>query len=245
MHRSFLALAVAAVLLLALSVPASAQTWIQLRYWGVSNNASATNGVTDNFSTNLGGISIRRNFMSGMWAASFNFDQGAFTKPAGNFPAWTTANQYNRFWNLNIHRNFTTPSGAMFSLYGGWESSSMEWPNWPLPGGAYLRQNGPRIGADLKVPFAGNWVFSGDFGYGFGGNLTQRNDYVIGATTGSGNITDWRAGLGYNFNPTWGLEAGYRGIQWTINPNVAATCPAAPCNVKWNGWYFGLNFTAP
>ncbi len=242
MHRSFLALAVAAVLLLALSVPASAQTWIQLRYWGVNNNASVSNGATDNFSTNPAGIGIRRNLMGGQWAVSFNFDQGSFTKPAGNFVAWTTSNQYNRFWNLNIHKNFTAPNGAMFSLYGGWQSTSVEWPNWPT-GAQYVRQNGPRVGADLRIPFAGPWVFSGDFGYGFGGNLTT-NAYTGTPGTGSGNVWDWHAGLGYNFTPTWALEGGYRGIQWTINPS-AATCAAAPCNWKWNGWYLGLNFTAP
>jgi len=244
MHRSFLALAVAAVLLLALSVPASAQTWIQLRYWGVSNNASFSNILTDKFSTNPAGIGIRRNLMGGQWALSFNFDQGSFTKPAGNFAAWTTANQYNRFWNLNVHRNFTAPNGAMFSMYGGWQSTSVEWPNWPLPGGAYVRQSGLRVGADTMIPFAGNWYFKGDLGYGFGGNLTHNNFTIVGTGTGNGNVLDWRAGLGYNFNPTWGLEAGYRGIQWTINPS-ATTCASTPCNFKWNGWYFGLNFAAP
>ncbi len=200
--------------------------------------------MTDNFSTNPAGIGIRRNLMGGQWAVSFNFDQGSFTKPAGNFVAWTTPNQYNRFWNLNVHKNFTAPNGAMFSLYGGWQSTSLEWPSWPTAA-AYTRQSGLRVGADTRVPFAGNWFFVGDVGYGFGGNLTT-NAYGTfpAAGTGSGNVLDWHAGLGHNFNPTWAVEGGYRGIQWTITPGPS-TCPGSPCNLKWNGWYFGLNFTSP
>jgi hypothetical protein len=132
----------------------------------------------------------------------------------------------------------------MFSAYAGWQSTSFELPNFPLSGGSYVRQNGPRVGVDLKVPFAGNWNFVADLGYGFGGSLTHQNHFIVGRGTGSGNVLDWHAGVGYNFNPTWALEGGYRGIQWTINPS-STTCPSAPCNFKWNGWYLGLNFTAP
>jgi hypothetical protein len=233
MRRSLIALAVVAVLVLAASVPASAQTWIQLRYWSSPNSAwdlASPSSIV--FSSNLTGFSLRRTLLAGEWAASFNYDTGAFNT------YWATPGQFNRFWNFNVHRNFASERGV-FSLFAGWGSAAFEWPNW-TPVAAYIRQSGLRLGVDAKINVRDQWYLTGSAAYGPFGQATESWAYE---STGTFNarVMDWNVGLGRTFG-AWGLEGGYRGISWSHDPSV---CRGSPCGVRWGGWYVGLNLTMP
>lgn len=235
MRRSLIALAVVAVLVMAASVPASAQTWFQLRYGSTNQTWNAPLIGPDTWDSGLRGFSVRRNVLGGQWALSFNYDSGGITNPVGVF---APPDSYNRFWNLNLHRNFPFATGNA-SLYGGWGRLAIEIPAFP----AYVRQSGPRIGADVKFNLRGNWYAVGDLGYTFGGSAEQLSYSVGGVLPLSATALEYRVGVGYMMG-NWGLEGGYRGITW--NHTTAAFCGGAgSCSFKWTGWYVGLNFTMP
>jgi len=242
MRRSFLALAVVTVLILAASVPASAATWIQLRYWGTSNDVLHFGVFPFPFTTNPAGLSIRRDLMNGMWALSFNFDTGA---ASGGFLG-STPDSYNRFWNLNLHRQWAVGT-AMFSLYGGWGSVAVVLPNlWATGVEAAIRQSGLRVGTDVKVMVAPNWYLVGDFGYGPFGSNAQTNNWLANPAAGTETATlyDWHVGVGRSWG-TWGLEAGWRGMHWVFTTTTTVCGGLTPCDFDWGGWYAGLNFTGP
>lgn len=221
--------------LLAINVtPAPAATWLQLRYWSTNQTWNSPAFGPDTWNSGLGGFSIRRDVLGGQWALSFNFDSGGIANPVGliDIPG-----SYNRFWNLSVHRNFSFATG-MASVYGGWGSLAIESPNFP----AYVRQSGPRIGVDVKFSLRGNWYAVGDLAYTFGGNAEQLSYSVGGVLPLSATALEYRAGVGYMMG-RWGLEAGYRGIEW--NHTTAAFCGAASCSFSWTGWYAGLNLSLP
>jgi hypothetical protein len=236
MRRSFLTLAVVAIICLTAAVPASAQTWFQLRYWSTNQLWNAPGPIgPDTWDSALWGFSVRRNVVGGLWALSFNYDSGGITNPVG---VTAPSDSYNRFWNLNLHRNFPFATGNA-SLYGGLGSLAIEIPSFP----AYVRQRGPRIGADVRFALPGNWFVVGDLAYTFNGTAEQLSYSVGGTLPLSATAVEYRAGLGYSMG-RWGLEGGYRVINW--NHTTAAFCGgAASCSFRWSGWYAGLNFTAP
>lgn len=236
MHKSLMTLAVAIVLLLATTVPASASTWVQIRYSN-TNDVANNVGFQSTWTSPLIGASVRTDFMGGMWAGSFNFDSGAIN----NFgPGAVGTGAYNRFWDFNLHRNMPLPSG-MASIFVGWGSIAFETPN--FPGGGFVRQTGPRAGVDAKVMFATNWYAVGSFAYQFSGNGQQLNAFSGGTAAISGSALDYHAGIGRTFG-NWAIEGGYRVIDLNVSPS-AATCATTPCNLRWPGWYVGLNFTTP
>ena len=143
MRRTFLTLAVVAIICLTAAVPASAQTWFQFRYWPTSD--SWNNGTfTPTFNSNLWGFSVRRNIVGGTWALSFNFDSGSVT----NYSAGSLGTDaFNRFWNLNLHRNFSA-ANTHLSVFGGWGSAAFEGPSGGVFLPYYVRQSAPRLGAD-------------------------------------------------------------------------------------------------
>lgn len=232
MRRTLLALAVVVIISLTAAVPASATTWFQLRYWGTNQTFNLVPPVT--WDSGLGGFSVRRDVLGGMWALSFNYDSGGITNVVGLTPGFE---RFNRFWNLNLHRNFPFATGNA-SLYGGWGSLAKENPGFP----SYVRQSGPRLGADVKFNLRGNWYAVGDLGYTFGGTAEQLNFTIGGVVPLSASALEYRVGVGYMMG-RWGLEGGYRGITWTHT--TAAFCGGPSCSFKWTGWYAGLNFTAP
>jgi hypothetical protein len=234
MRRTILALAVVAIISLTAAVPASAATWFQLRYWGTNQLWNAPGAGPDTWDSAIGGFSVRRDVLGGQWALSFNFDSGGITNAVG---VTTPPGSYNRFWNVNFHRNFAFATGNA-SLYGGWGSLAIELPGFP----AYVRQSGPRVGADVKFNLRGNWFAVGDFAYTFGGNAEQLSYSVGGVLPLSATAAEYRVGLGYMMG-RWGFEGGYRAINWTHS--TAAFCGGTSCSFKWSGWYAGLNLTAP
>lgn len=238
MRKSFFALAVVAALLLTASVPASAQTWIQLRYWSTSD--SWNNGTfTPTFNSNLWGFSLRRDVLGGMWALSFNIDSG----PVTNYSAGSLGTDaFNRFWNLNLHRNFSVQNSRL-SLFGGWGSAALEGPTGGVFLPYYVRQTGPRLGADVRMMFMSDWYLSAHLGHMFGGSATQFNWTAAGLSSVTASLTDWRVGVGRSFG-TWEVEGGYRGINWSFTPSPMCL-GASPCNFRWGGWYVGLGVTMP
>ena len=237
MHRFLLALIMASILPLATSIPASAQTWVQLRYW--STNATVNNaGATFPFTSGLYGASLRHTFMGGTWALSLNYDHG--TIPVTGVLPFTTSGMFNQFWNANIHYNLPIPTGAL-SVFAGYGYAALELPN--FPGGLFSRQSAFRIGVDGRVNLQSNWYLTGSFGYMPGGTAQQQNFFVVGPASVSANLSDLQVGLGYSMGG-YGIEAGYRTVNWNFTPG-AGSCPGAPCFANWNGWYVGVNFTTP
>ncbi len=230
MQRSVLAVAMAFIMLLAVSVPASAQTWIQLRYTSANAQFNFA-GATTNYTANLGGATIRHNLSGGTWGLSLNLD-------TGNDNVSTGVATTSTWWNVNLHRNFPIATG-MFSLYAGWGSAS--WSANAIS--QTYSQQGLRIGADLRHNLPGNWYLTGDIGYGPWGNATTNNYILPGAATIQASVTDGRVGVGHMFGP-WGLEGGYRWIAQTYTPG-AGSCPANPCYDHWGGWYVGLGIMTP
>ena len=233
MRRSLIALAVVAVLVLAASVPASAQTWIQLRYWSTSNS-SYESGNT--WSSPLLGFSLRRDVMGGAWALSFNFDSGSVNNWTGGGGA---PGSFNRFWNFNVHRNFPMANGRA-GFYAGYGGSAFEDPASPW----YVRLNGFRLGADARINFRENWYLAGDLGYTPRQTGSQLNWNLGGVVQAPASLLDYKVALGYNFSPTVGAEVGYRGIDWRYDPTIMCG-GSTSCGVKWGGWYVGLNIAMP
>ncbi len=232
MYRTVAIAAVVLALLLTTSMPASAQTWFQFRYWS-TGNGSYESGNT--FNSGLAGVSIRRNFMDGDWAASFNLDTGGVSSWTGG--GGTQA--FNRFWNLNVHRNFTWPMGA-FSIYAGYGGAVFEDLAFPW----YLRQTGWRIGLDGTAKIRDNWFVTADVGYTLKqATFNQLNWNLGGDVRTNATILDYKAAVGYRLSDMWSAELGYRRISWDYNANVM--CGGPPCGVEWKGFYLGLNLTAP
>jgi hypothetical protein len=240
MRRSFIVMAVAVALILSTSLPASAQTWIQLRYWSTSGQWFY-GGFQPTYNSNLFGLSLRRDIAGGVWGLSFNLDRGGVT----NYSAGSLGTDaYNQFWNLSLHRNFAMPNGRV-SIYAGVGSLSWEGPSGGVFIPYYVRQTGFRLGADARVNIAGGpWYLVGDIGFMPRQSASQSGWTVLGTQTESASVVNWHAGVGYQVNPMVGLEAGYRGLTWTFTPTPMCG-GATPCNFRWNGWYAGVNVALP
>jgi hypothetical protein len=235
------AVACAAVLMLvaAVAVPASAETWVQVRYWPTNARWDLTLNPT--WTSAMWGLTIRHTLAGGAWAASFNIDSGPIT----NDP-WGSPGQFNRFWNINLHRNFRTDAG-LFSVYAGWGSSAFELPNFTFVP-AFIRHSGPRLGVDARVNFRERWHLAADLGYTFNGTTTAQCVYTSPCgpePSWNSSVFDARIGIGYTVGG-WGLEAGYRWINWAqtnLPATAASVCPGLNCGMAWNGLYVGLNFS--
>ncbi len=68
--RRWLSLVVVAAVVLAAAAPASAQTWVQIRYW--PTNARWDLNWNPTWTSAMWGLSIRHTLAGGAWAASFN-----------------------------------------------------------------------------------------------------------------------------------------------------------------------------
>lgn len=231
--RKWLLLAGTVVLVLAVVMPASAQTWIQLRYWPTSNRTIDFNNT---FNSSLWGVTLRRTFGGGDWAVSLNWD-------TGNIANWTggggSPGSFNRFWNINLHRNRQVGNGTM-SIYGGYFSAALEDPSFPW----YIRLSGWHVGADGRFPLRQNWYVVGDVSYAPRQNGEQLNWNLEGVVTMPSSLLNYRVGIAYVPSATWGAEIGYRWINWDYDPAIMCG-GASNCGVRWSGAYFGLNFMAP
>lgn len=204
MHRWLSTLAVALVLLLVAVVPASAQTFIQLRYW--STNDNWYNGTFQpTFNSGIWGVTLRRDFMGGAWGASFNFDRGSVTSySAGNLGS----DAYNQFWNINIHRNFALAAGKI-SAFVGWQANNWEGPSGGVFIPYYIRQSGFRLGVDGMFTLGGGpWFLTGEVAYMPSQGATQSGWTVAGTQNESASMASWRAGVGYSVTQTISLEGG-------------------------------------
>jgi len=239
MRNAALVVVVAVVVALSLSLPASAATFIQLRYTSTSNNTWNNAGISfiQNFDSNLWGFTVRRSFMNDTWALSFNYDSGSFTAAT----SWTTPGQYNRFWNLNVHRQWVAGNG-MFSVFAGYASTAVVFPNWYGPGvEAAIRQTGLRVGGDAMIRFGQNWYAVGSAGFGPFGSA-QDNGFV-GFSSTPATFYNYHVGVGRTFaDGRWALEGGWRGMHWAFNQSL---CGGSPCAFRWGGWYGGLNAMLP
>jgi hypothetical protein len=241
MRRAILVLAVAAILTVSATLPAAAQNWmIQLRYYSTDGQWK-NGGFQPTFDSNLFGLTLRTNFGGGAWSVSLNYDTGNVT----NYSAGSLGGDaYNRFWNVNLHRNFTAGNTALSAYVGvggaRWQSVS---------GGVFIpydvRQTGIRLGADAKIKFAGSWYVMADVGFmpSQSAHHTQWTTPVVNQSVNA-SLLDYRIALGYEFANHLGLEAGYRGINWTFSPTPMCL-GASPCEFRWTGWYLGVNYTTP
>jgi hypothetical protein len=234
MYRRLVIVAVAVALVVAAGAPASAATYFQLRYWSTNQLWNAPGAGPDTWSSPMFGFSIRRDIIGGAWALSFNYDNGPLNNAAG---LAASPGDYNRFWNLNLHRNFSLTNG-MASVYAGYGSLAIEGPTFPY----HVRQRGPRVGIDAKVNFRENWYVVGDVAYTFGGTAEQLNYSIGGLVNLNASAVEYRAGLGY-MRGRWGIEGGYRVIDW--RHNTAAFCGGPSCSFNWSGWYAAVNLTTP
>ncbi len=221
----------AAALVITASVPASAATWIQLRYWP-SNILTTDIGNTAN--SGLFGLTLRRDFMGGQWAGSFNFDTGGVSNWTGGGGTQLS----NRFWNVNLHRNFPIQSG-MASLYVGYGGHNFEDTAFPF----YVRVSGFRVGADVKINFRNNLYVVGDVSFTPRQTGEQLNFNLGGVVSVPMSVGNYRVGLGYMAN-AWGAEVGYRWIHLHYDP-VIMCGGSTPCGINWTGPYIGVNIALP
>lgn len=234
-------LAVAVVVLFTVAQPAAAQTTFQFRYW--STNDTWYNGTFQpTFASGIYGFTVRRDgLMGGPWGISLSLDRGGIT----GYPANIGTDAYNQFWNVNVHRNLPLASGMM-SVFVGWQRNAVEGPT----GGAFppffIRQSGVRVGVDGKFAVRGPWFVTGELAYMPTQSATQMS-WTTGAgvqQTENASMLNWRGAVGYNFNPMWSAELGYRGMSWNFNPTPMCG-GATPCNFNWSGLYVGLNLMTP
>lgn len=238
MRTRLVAIAIVAVVVLISALPASAQTMFQLRYWSTTGSwdyVPTGGGPVGSYpsSSNLWGFTLRRPSADGVWAVSFNFDSGSRTDETLVLYVPDISRASNRFWNLNLHRQFTSSAG-LFSVFAGWGSAAVEY----TPNDWYVRQSGFRVGLDGTVPLKDGWYVTGSLGYMLRGDGSHHWPEWNGTIKSS--LVNWHAGIGRNIG-AWGIEGGYRNTRWDLS---GFPFPVTMV-LSWSGWYAGLNFTAP
>lgn len=208
---------------------------IQLRYWP-ANNTGTYGPFVIPYNSWLGGITLRNGFHGDAWAWSFNFDYGPSTFPD------LGPGQFTQSWNINLHRQFITPSGR-FSLYAGWNSLSFEAPNNPGAAPLYQRQQSLQLGVDGRLRLSEGWYLTADFAFRPEATADFNNVFSPGLSQVQTQSTDIRAGVARSLG-TWEAEIGYRWLRWNYTPGPNS-CASSPCGDTWAGWYLGFNFSAP
>ncbi|MDQ7859474.1 MAG: hypothetical protein QN174_00960 [Armatimonadota bacterium] len=213
---------VATALILGTSLPAAAQntnfqTTFQLRYWGAGFGSGA-GAITATDSASTWGGTLRLDSRTSPWSFSGRYDSMSVTPSA-----WPFTSAY--LWDANVHYRFGGGTlDQYFGLFAGYGSVSA------FRGDTAVRGTGSgfRIGAEFLVRQPGGFYFTADGAYGPSWSTT-----IQGFTgTAAGNVTDFKAALGYEMQSGVGLELGWRVVNWTIPTSPG--CPSG-CNFQFSG----------
>jgi hypothetical protein len=218
-------------LVAALSLPAAAQnyqTLFQIRYWGTNYNFGNPGPPTASNAGSAWGATLRFDQTNGPWSFSARYDGINATISA--WP-WTSAS----LWDVNAHYRFGVNPSTYVGLFVGYGGLSVNSSTTPSQNGT---ANGFRLGAEFMNRQPSGLYFTGDISYG----PSWSTNLVGFPGTGSGNVWDGRAAVGYEFMGGWGVEVGYRQVSWRI-PTSSPGCPTSPgCETRWNGVTAALTF---
>jgi hypothetical protein len=211
--------------------PAAAQTYVAIRYWPAATNVSLSGAPSFKaFDSNLFSLSVRRMVPSAPWSLSFNLDTGSNSNLAGTWISGT--NSGSTYWNVNLHRDFRGENTNL-SVFLGYQSARTRTTFFGTEQASSV--NGVRIGADLMY-HKGRWNLQawGAVGISPRGQTTQPG---LTSASGSGTYNEYGAILGYTLSGGWGLEGGYR---W-LNFGVPAGGSFLAANFNTTGFTFGLS----
>jgi len=220
--------------------PAAAQTWVSLRYWPTNHYTALSGGASlRTWDAGLISIGLRRDLASN-WSASFNGDFGSQTN-YGAGTTWAGATSGNdSLWNINLHRNFPTPTGA-FSVFLGYESAG-----WGTLFPSFAAQQtgryaGFRAGADVRHSI-GPWSIMAWGASGIGGTTTWNwPGFSPTAESTPGTFNEYGTTVGFTTTGGWTIDAGYRQVTFT----GGATTNFVAQNHRWQGWLIGVSRSLP
>jgi hypothetical protein len=224
---------VALLLIVLMTVPAlpaaaqfsNFQTTLHLRYWSAPLNFGNPAPPVASDSGSGWGLGLRFDSRNSPWSFSAEYDSLSITP--SNWP-WDRAS----FWSGNVHYRFGQDLNRYIGVFAGWAGLNENSPVVGQSGSA----NGPRIGAEFLMRQPSGLYLSGQASYGFSWstNLTG----FPGAS--NSNTADLRAAVGYEFTGGWGLEVGYRYVNWKVPTGPGCLGPG--CETRFSGVTAALTF---
>lgn len=242
MRRSLIALAVVAILVMAASVPASAQSWFQFRF----NPSNAEWKQTPPYwidlpytfkTTMFGGTAFVQPPGYGI-GFRFNIDYGSLG-------SWSPLTYYDggnwRYYDIGVGIPLTLGSGSMvlFAGYGNhaWRANSA--------GTVISTQDarGTVFGADLRLPLSGALYATGSVTFGSGLKYKYANPpYSDPRAEGAANSSVYSAALGYMLpGRPLNVELGWRSGGFSVTSITSGDTGASNQDVRWSGWFLGLS----
>lgn len=242
MHRSLIALAVAAILVMGASVPASAQSWFQFRFNPSSANWTQTPVIWSDLpykfnTTMLGGTAFIQPPGYGL-GLRFNID-------SGSLGSWSPLTSYDggtwRYYDISVGLPLALGTGTalLFAGYGNhaWKAT--------LGGTVVSTQDagGLIFGTDLMLPLSGAWYAAGSLTFGSGLKYTYDNPpSVTPRAQGTANTSVYSLALGYKLpNHPFNVELGWRSGGFGVTSITSGDTSAAGQDVRWTGWFLGVS----
>jgi len=213
MRRTVVVVSLLAVIVLAVTGSASAQTWIQFRYW--PNTTTVSGGMTGGWQTASVGVTLRRS-ISPAWALSFEGDWGGQSNWSGDWLGATSGTD--SYWSLNLHRTWGSHAST-FSLSAGYMNLGSGSVLPASPNQQAFRATGLRLGADFQRQLTHNWslMLWGAVGVGLNGENSWPGMAPTEST--SAQYYEYGASIGYMFAGDWSLDVGYRGMYSAGGPS--------------------------
>jgi hypothetical protein len=246
MRRTAVALAVAAILVMAVSGPASAMSWFQLRLSPATGNWTGDfSDLPYNMTTTMLGLTGFIQFPNTRFGIRANLDTGSLS-------SWTPLTFYDggswRYYDIDLAFPLTLGTGKVL-LFAGYGNN-----NWQATlGGALISQqltSGFVFGADVMWPLgsSGRWYLTGSATIGPSNQFLYCNPtpgFPCNTTTfrasGTANVGVYSAGLGWNLpNGMSSLEVGWRSGSFKANAINSGDINALNSNPTWSGVYLGL-----
>ena len=242
MRRSLVALAVVAVLVLAASVPASAQSWFQFRFNPSSANWTQTPAIWGDLpykfnTTMLGGTAFIQPPGYGV-GLRFNLDTGSLA-------SWSPLTSYDggtwRYYDISVGIPLALGTGSML-LYAGYGNHS-----WKATfGGTVISTqdaSGTVFGADMRLPLSGAWYATASATFGSGLKYKYANPlFSDPRSLGTASTGVYSAALGYKLpNHPFNIELGWRSGGFKVSAITSGDTGAANQDVRWTGWFLGLS----
>ncbi|MDI6771450.1 MAG: hypothetical protein QME77_02530 [bacterium] len=242
MRRSLIALAVVAVLVMAASVPASAQSWFQFRFNPANANWKQTPPIWGDLpytfnTTMLGGTAFIRPPGYGV-GLRFNID-------SGSLGSWSPLTSYDggtwRYYDIGLGLPLALGRGSMllFAGYGNhsWKASF---------GGTVISTQdagGIVFGADLMLPLSGAWYATASTTFGSGLKYTYDNPpSTTPRAEGTASTSVYSLALGYQMpNRPFNVELGWRSGGFNVTAITSGDTGASNQDVRWSGWFLGLS----
>jgi hypothetical protein len=242
MRRSLIALAVVAVMVLAASVPASAQSWFQFRFNPSNADWKQTPPIWSDLpytfnTTMLGGTAFIRPPGYGV-GLRFNLD-------TGSLGSWSPLTNYDggtwRYYDISVGLPLALGRGSMllFAGYGNhaWKATF---------GGTVISTqdaSGIVFGADLMLPLSGAWYATASTTFGSGLKYKYANPgFADPRSEGTAGTSVYSAALGYQLpNRPFNIELGWRSGGFKVSSITSGDTNAAGQDVRWAGWFLGLS----